>query len=226
MGTNGHTKIGEIIESSDLKPKSAFAIHDALVRYYQGLDAKRDALDDHPGCSSSTYYRWRDSHPEIVHEIELSARREARDRVSNREAAFAAEQSEASRDIQRWAMRALQDTDVRSSLIATARGEIEVIERQDGDDKEIIPYPRDRMRAVEILQDLARGGALPEATAQYLHAEYHESSDDDEGTSLEDLGTGGNPNFREASGDTPDGRKVSRRINDDDIIEGEFEEAD
>jgi hypothetical protein len=94
-----------------------------------------------------------------MEDISREAKAEAYKDRDDKQVAFDAEQFDVSVHLQRMAFVYLMESLPKIADIATGEArEVKV----HGKKKVIVPYPRDQNEAVRILQQLARGGVLPE----------------------------------------------------------------
>lgn len=211
---NSHTK--------KISPDQARALKAALASYYKGERSLTEALDIEEGTSTSTYYRLKDEHPSQMEQIDRSARREALLDKAGLQLHIEGAMMTESLAAQREAAMALLQTIPHLLEIATGRSrEVEVTGR-DGESytKMIASYPRDMVAAAKLLQEIARGGTLPELPTNFSAADEKDDRAPDPSTLL-----GPGPDFSRIEITTPDGRRLTATVErDDEIIEGEVKD--
>jgi len=134
-----------------------------FIDYYLNQTPITKAMSN-AGVPTSTYYRWRDAFEDEVEEVQGVAADRAAAIMRRRHSEFLLSQVGASVEVQRQARDAVFEG--VPMLAAIARGEV----RQVGD-KNVIPYPRDIARAMELLLQVATFGVLPEESAILLQEE-------------------------------------------------------
>ena len=145
-----------------IAPERAELIEEALVLYYTGKKRTMiDAFSSVIGMSHGTYYSLKKEHPDEITDIIRSARVIAADERSDIEIAFSAEQLDVSIEVQRRAAEIIGESlpelqRIAMAVHSTYTDTVREIE------KTIAVYPRDQLGAITILQQLARGGTLPE----------------------------------------------------------------
>ena len=229
----------ELATTEDLNVTVAMAMERALVRYFSGLANKCEALDDEDGVSQGTYYTWRQKYPDTIQRIEDAARLKALKNQRGEDIAWESEQKRKSHELQARAIGALMDEQLVPALLEVALGgNRQIVITEDGDDgpeeriRNIIAYPRDQVEAVRRLQELARGGALPEAKKDALEfldnvTEYEEGKEETKtGPTLDDMITGVPAQFTRVTAETADGRKFTAQVEEAEVIEGESHEID
>lgn len=208
----------------DLNPRVAMGLERALARYFAGAGPKKQCLQEEENCSEGTYYTWRKENPALIQRIEDNARLRGLKHQRGEDIAWESRQKRESHLIQEWAIKALKQNDIKAALIDLALGNPRTITVGD-EDKHIVPYPRDQIQALELLQELARGGALPEAKKDSLafldRLTEYEEEDRDRGPSLDDFVLGVPTRFSKITAETPDGRKFTAEVTEPNIIEGE-----
>jgi hypothetical protein len=160
------SKIDRLLKDTSVRTRTADQMREALCHFYLGRGSKKECFDAVNGCSETTYYRLKNEHPDLVAAIDNSARREALYRTNGEDIAFQARQKRRSRAIQEWAIGLLLDPRVMQATLDIALGiprQVEV----DGATMTIIVYPRDQLKAIALLQDLARGGVLPQTQGSF-----------------------------------------------------------
>lgn len=232
----------ELAETEGLNITVAMGMERALAKYYAGLVQKKEALDEEEDCGVSTYYAWKKAHPDLVQYIEDRARLKALKHQRGEDVAWEARQKRSSHELQEKAIEALKSKELIPAMLDVALGGHRSLTMMaDGKNGpyekiyNIISYPRDQVEAVRRLQELARGGALPEAKAETLEfldrlteertdAEYAEEEAEDTGTKLEDIGfgMGVGTRFTKITAETADGRTITAEVKDNiDVIEGD-----
>lgn len=192
-------------------------IKDALVLYYSGdADSIKDAFDQ-SSIARSTYYKYKSDHPDVVDEIEKDALSTAARQVDLVSRSFSNWQVMRSSEIQRMATALLSDRRLFDELQHIIFEDHRTVTINDKD-KVIVNYPRDKMEAIKQLQQLARGGVLPEHFVPPQHHEERQSA------GILNLGEGPSPEFSSIEVTTKDGRRLKASIDDPDIIEGEVDE--
>jgi hypothetical protein len=201
----------------------------ALTRYFLGHGTKKECFDQEEDCSDATFYTWREKHPQIVQAIEDNARLRGLKGQRGEDIAFESRQKRRSHEIQEWAIDAFERNDIKAALIDLALGTSRTVMMGD-EEKHIVAYPRDQIQALELLQELARGGTLPEAKKDALEfldriAETEEEEEEHDGTTLDDFVTGVPAQFTRITAETADGRKLTAEVSQADVVEGESHEV-
>jgi len=227
-----NTDIVKLVEEQELSLDTSHGIYRGLFEYFMGQGPKTECLKRH--VSDSTYYRWRDSHPEVINEIEKVAKTAAFLEQEGDNMAFRAEQLQQSREIQLSAMKKLKDTGIIDTMADVALGVIRTIDMgEDRDPKVVVPYPRDQVEAVRRLQELARGGVLPEHMGdsyEFLQRlmyspDEKEEEVEEEVLTLQHLGLGITPEFTKITAQTADGTTYTASVEKPSIVEGEVNEV-
>jgi len=168
--------VTDVTTTTKISGEERQAIEDALFAYYAGEQHTiSEALTTTKGTGVGTYYQRRKDFPDEILGIQKTARLKAREFIAGQRQALDAEAIAASKELQANARKALQEG--LESLAIIARGEMREYslddKERDGTQKvkTILPYPRDIVGAMKILQELARGGVLPEGNT-ILPPEY------------------------------------------------------
>jgi hypothetical protein len=219
-----------IIEETDVTQAAAEGIYDALFEFFTTGGSKTKCLDEH--TSHQVYYRMRKSHPEVLQRIEDSARIDALLDTFGDDIAFRAAQKVVSRDVQMQAMLTLRDQNVIGAMADVALGKLREVDMGDGEVKQIVAYPRDQVEAVRRLQELARGGVLPEQAQDLLHLlskrgamEEEEEIAEEKAVTLQQLGLGITPDFTRITAQTADGTTYTAEVKRGQVIDAEYEEV-
>jgi len=229
-------KTTDIVAAEGLNPRVALAIESALTRYFKGLATKKEALSEEEGCSEGTYYTWRKEHPDLIQAIEDQARLKGLKAQRGEDIAFEARQKRRSHFVQEYAMEILEDVAVMEAMHSIVLGETRLV-RQGEEEKYITAYPRDQIEALRRIQEIARGGTLPEPRAEALEfldrvpvenerwgRKEKEEEEEKSGTTLEEIGFGASTRFTKITAETADGRKLTAEVSQEDVIEGESHE--
>lgn len=216
----------DLAVSNDLNPRVAQGMERALTHYFLGHGTKKECFEAEEDCSDATFYTWRQQYPAIVQAIEDNARLRGLKGQRGEDIAFESKQKRRSHEIQEWAMGTFERRDIRHALISLALGEPRLV-TMNGEEQSIVAYPRDQIQALELLQELSRGGTLPEAKKDALEfldriAEQDEETEDG-GTKLDDLFIGVPTNFSKITVESADGRKLTAEVSQAEVVEGEVE---
>lgn len=240
----------ELVEEQELDVSVAMGMERALIRYFSGLSKKVQSFEEEDACSISTYYSWRHNYPDLVQAIEDRARLKALKAQRGEDVAWEARQKRRSHNIQEQAIEAMERPEVVGAMLEIVLGGYRTVDLEDYDEEgnlrakryNIVSYPRDQVEALKRLQELARGGALPEAKAETLefldrlseekrlleHQQEDEEREEPEDTStkLEDIGfgMGVGTRFTKITAETADGRTITAEVKEADIVEGESHE--
>jgi transcription elongation GreA/GreB family factor len=220
--------IVSLAATENLSVDTALAIERALVRFFLGLGNKTDLLNNEERCSAATYYRWRKDHPDFMQALEDHARLRGLKEQRGETVAFESGQMRASRDIQRRAMDILHAQEILDALRDIALGKPIRVELEGDDVRWILVYPKSRIEAMKLIQEVARFGAQPETRKDALEfldrikAESRESR----GATLEDVAFGTPTHFTRITAETADGRTVTAEVKRDiEVINGESGEV-
>lgn len=214
-----------IADEYQLDKRIASGMERGLHEYFMGYGTKEECLDRHG--SSATYYSWKKKHPEAVEAIEHEARVAALVETDGDNIAFRASQLRASREVQVDAILKLKKAGIIDALADIALGQVRLVEMgPDEEPKRIIPYPRDQVEATRRLQELARGGVLPESadvTMEFIERMLRKDAAQEEKgqTTLQKLGLGVTPEFTKITAETADGRVYTAEVSDSLVVEGE-----
>jgi hypothetical protein len=108
-----------------------------------------------------------------------------------------------------------------SALERIARGEPWVVEG-----KTIVPYPRDRIAAANLMREIARNGVMPEGYARRREmVEADKAQKPEPRKQLIPL-LGVDPNFSRVTVSTPDGTEYTAEVKQEDVIDVESKEVD
>jgi hypothetical protein len=186
-----------------------------LVLYYSGQAVSiQAAVEQVDGIGRTTFYKYKGDYPAEFEAISREAKAEAyRDR-DDKQVAFDAEQFDVSVRLQRMAFDYLIDS--LPKIADIAKGEAREV-KVDGKKKVIVPYPRDQNEAVKILQQLARGGVLPESAPSRVSQMLGEPDEGDRESRLPVLLI--SDGFTSVVAKAADGTTVT--VERGDIIEGE-----
>jgi hypothetical protein len=133
-----------------------------LVLYYTGqVTSIQDAVAQVGDLGRTTFYKYKGECPAEFEAIVREAKAEAFKAKDDKQIAFDAEQFDVSVRLQREAFAYLLDA--LPGIASIAKGEVREV-KAGGKKKVIVPYPRDQNEAVKILQQLARGGVLPDSS--------------------------------------------------------------
>jgi hypothetical protein len=201
------------------------AFYEALSLYYtQGPPITR-AFDQVEAGLIDRYYRRKKSFPDEIRRIDREARRMATEEIAGDQQAAAARAMRHSHEIQRRAREML--IKALPHIASIALGEVQVYETGEVDKdgkpkvKRMVPYPRDILAAIKVVQDLARYGVLPKGySPPSLEAEMEEEKP--KGPMIPFLGIGSD--FRKVTATMPDGTEVSAEVKPGDFIDAEAEE--
>lgn len=153
-------KTGQIAVKNGRWPR----IEHALGMFYAGLyGSMNKAIEATKGLSASSFYQYRDEHPEEFAALEAQVQALAIAERRGIELAFAREQLERSMVAQRSASEAV--IELLPELLRIASGEPGSVVTGDSGkevEKTIIPYPRDQLKAADLLRQLAQDGLLAE----------------------------------------------------------------
>jgi hypothetical protein len=207
------TKIDRLLKETSVRTRTADQMQEALTHHYLGRGSKAECLDKVNGISETTYYRLRKEHPELAEAIDHSARREALYRTSGEQIAFQARQKRRSRAIQERAMEALLDPAVMQAIVDIAIGRPRTV-TVGHEEKHIIVYPRDQVKAIALLQDLAREGVLPETEVSIDDLIWAEPPTDDKDKDSLDwlIGVGVPRDFNTVTAKTGDGQEIKTTV--------------
>jgi hypothetical protein len=165
----------------------------------------------------TTFYKWKGDYPDEFDVISREAKAEAYKERDSKQVAFDAEQFDVSVQLQRMAFEYLIDS--LPHIADIARGEAREVKVK-GRVKVIVPYPRDQNEAVKILQQLARGGVLPEGAPGRVAQILGEPADEgDKESRLPVLPI--SAEFTSVVAKAADGTTVTVERGSADIIEGE-----
>jgi len=204
------------------------AFRRALVSYYTQGPPIADAFDQVQAGLVDRYYRRKKKFPDEIERINRQARREAAEQSAGDRQAADAEAIIFSAELQRRARQALMESLPRLGSIA--RGEVQVYDLGETDRdgspkvKRIIAYSRDIVAAARLLQELARGGVLPE---NYRPPSLEPVADRDEEGPREPmipvLGIG--TDFTRVTAITPDGTEYTAEVRPGVVVDVEAEEC-
>jgi hypothetical protein len=141
-------------------------IQQALELFYSGRSGSlTTAVEMIDGLARSTLYLYREKFPDEYAELELAVRNAAVKERQATELAFAREQLERSIEAQRKASQAVLNQ--LPELVRIAQGEpkeytVHVKGKDKPETRTVVPYPRDQLKATEILTGLAQDGLLAE----------------------------------------------------------------
>lgn len=216
-----------LIDEYHVQETTIQAVMHALHEYYSGKGSLTECLDREEECSAATYYRWSSKRPELVQELKALAKEKVAEQRSDADTAFLSKQLDISQDIQSQAFLLLQKALPALGEVALGRTrEVMIGEGEDQEIKYVVTYPRDQVEAVKRLQELARGGVLPEGWLQKLQEDFEDKGLEEGAPSLSDLmGTGVPANFKKITAERKDGSSVSVEISDADYIEGEVKDV-
>ncbi len=150
--------VNEVTTQNDFPDHDRVCILKALRYYYREGLSYEDAFDKLENYSYTTFWRRKKEYPDVVGALEKQAQKEALARVEGDQAVFLARQKAKSREVQREALDALENSVPTLALIAS--GKSFIVETDDGE-RVIMSYPRDIVKAAQVLQDIARHGAIP-----------------------------------------------------------------
>ncbi len=200
-------------------PESVRAVlKQILVLYYSGQATSiQAAVERVDGMGRTMFYKHKKDHPDEFEAISREAKAEAFKIKNDKQIAFDAEQLDVSVYLQRMAFAYLIES--LPKIADIAKGEAREVEVK-GKKKIIVPYPRDQNEAVKILQQLARGGVLPESASGRIWQMLGESDEDSSNESrLPVLPI--SAEFTSVVAKAADGTTVTVERGGGDIIEGE-----
>jgi hypothetical protein len=202
--------IDRLLRDTPVRERTAYQMRQALCHFYLGRGSKKECLDALDGISETTYYRIKNEYPDLVDAIDRSARREALYRTCGEDIAFQARQKRESREIQRRAAEILKEC--LPVLASIALGEPRRVD-VDGETQFILVYPRDRLKAIALVQKIAREGTLPKREITLKDIQWAEPPREAEEPSLDWLINIGVPtDFHTVTATTPDGREVKATV--------------
>ncbi len=186
-----------------------------LVLYYSGRAASiQDAVAQVDGMGRTTFYKLKGDYPIEFEAISREAKAEAYKEKGDKQVAFDAEQFDVSVQLQRMAFEHLMDS--LPKIADIAKGEVRKVD-VDGKTKIIVPYPRDQNEAMKILQQIARGGVLPESAPGRVGQMLGEPDEDDKQSGLPVLPI--SAEFTSVVAKAADGTTVT--VERGEVIEGE-----
>lgn len=190
-------------------------ILDGLVVYHTTECTMQDAFKSIEGMSSSQYYRKKEANPDEIERLNRQALVLAQGKLNADYAAYQARSLVQSKEIQTRAAEAILEALPR--LAQMAKGESITVPGEEGEDRVITVYPRDSTEAMFRLQQLARGGILPE----------HVSGPVAEVTPpLPLLPAAVSPRFKSLTAESVDGTRVTLTVEPPDVVDGAFVEVD
>ncbi len=196
------------------------AFKKALTIHYSGKGRIVDAFAEVEAGLIDRYYRRKKKHPHETAAIEAEARADAEEKLSAEMQAFQAEQFTWSVEIQRKAVKALENALAHLGRIASGQP-YQVRDEATGELKMVKVYPRDSIQAARFILDLARNGVLPRGFM--LRSLVAEKPEPEYRPPLAVV-LGVRTDFSSVSAVTPDGRRVTvTRDQERDIIESEDE---
>ena len=211
------------------KPSEALQalIVTALTCYYRGEKKLPEALKDHANMSKSAYYRIKQDHAAIVGDLDRRARVEALLAKSGKQLHLESHLQETSLSIQIDAAKGVLSAIPAVVAIALGESRFVTMTNKAGEEyeKQLPSYQRDIVAAVKLLQELGRGGTLPEVPTIYAAGE-------------QDGGGGVDPamllappphDFDKVVATAPDGTKLTLERPENpspDIVDGEFSEVE
>ncbi|MCP4539463.1 MAG: hypothetical protein GY832_20185 [Chloroflexi bacterium] len=189
-----------------------------LVLYYTGQATSiQDAVAKVPEMGRTTFYRYKKDFPIEFDVISREAKAEAYQERDDKQVAFDAEQFDVSVKLQRMAFEGL--IEALPGIVSIAKGEERDVTAK-GKQKTIVPYPRDQNEAAKILQQIARGGVLPESAVGRIGQMIGEPDEgDDKESKLPVLPI--SAEFTSVVAKAPDGTTVTIERGGTDILEGE-----
>ena len=146
---------------TELEEVQIDAVRDALVLYFMGQASKKDAFKQTPGVAFSTYTSWKRSIPQQITPIETEARLIAQEHTSDKALAYSAEQLDLSIYVQRRSAQIIKSHLDKLEDICAAKHQV-VHDPTKDKDVFVLVYPRDVLGAFKQIQEMARGGVLPE----------------------------------------------------------------
>jgi len=209
------------IAKTSLSDQQRQAILDSLlVRYTQNLSLEA-AFSQVGSMSRSTYQRLLRQYPNAVQAADTEAREIVHKQLRSEQLAFTTAQMAHSRAIQDRAAELIKEG--LPLLGQIVRGEVRTIQVGD-EEKRIVAYPRDSLKAMEMLQSLARGGTLPEGNLPFQQQAVQE---DKTPTAMLPPLLGGGTSFTKVTAETANGQVFTASVNtEDDVIEGEVVEGE
>ena len=211
------------------KPSEALQtlIVTALTAYYRGENKLEEALVVHANVSKSSYYRLKNEHPAIMGDLDRRARIEALLAKSGKQLHLESQLQEVSLEIQAAAAQGVRAAIPAVAAIALGESRFVTMTNKAGEqyEKQLPSYQRDIVAAVKLLQELGRGGTLPEVPTIYA------SSEDDRGDGVDPAMLLAPPphDFDKVVATTQDGTKLTLERPKDpqsDIMDAEWEEAE
>jgi hypothetical protein len=188
-----------------------------LVLYYSGQAVSiQAAVEQVDGIGSTTFYKYRGDYPDEFEAISREAKAEAYKERDSKQVAFDAEQFDVSVQLQRMAFEYLLES--LPHIADIAQGKPRDV-KSGGKKKTIVPYPRDQNEAVKILQQLARGGVLPESTPGKVAGMIGEPDEGNKESKLPALPI--SAEFTSVVAKAADGTTVTVERGSGDIVEGE-----
>ena len=166
MTTTLQRRLDRLIDATSVRPQTAYRMREALIQHFLGRGSVKQCIENTSGISESTFYRIRKDHPGLAEAIDNTARGEALYRVDGKTIAYQARQKRLSHEVQERAIEALLDPRVIQAILDIALGKPRQVEVA-GETVTMIVYPRDQLKAIALLQDLARGGVLPETHTSF-----------------------------------------------------------
>jgi len=213
------------LELTEMRDGTRRGILDALTAYYKGdCPSYSDAFADTPGISRDTYYRYMREQPELIAEIDEEARALAAKSRGSVQLASDSMLLQESFAIQHQAADELHQAIAHIGRIARGEPSTLTLTNSKGKEYTKVSYPShaSAVNAFTALQNVARGGVLPEAIARMV-ATVPQDDAPDQGQQLLPM-LGARTDFTEVTATTPDGTKFTSRIDRGDIVEGEVEE--
>ena len=206
--------------SNDITTQNDFPDHDricilkALELYYrQGL-SYQEAFGKLDNYSYTTFWRRKKEYPDVVKALEQQVQKKTLTKVEDDQAIFQARQKAKSREVQREALDALEDS--IPMLAKIAAGKSFVVDTDEGE-RVIMSYPRDTVKAAQVLQEIARHGAIP-LDDEYTRRKVASTKDVRELPSIP-------ASFSSVTIEKKDGSSLTMSVKDPaNVIEGEFVE--
>jgi len=189
-----------------------------LVRYTQNLSLEA-AFKKVGSMSRSTYQRLLRRFPDAVRDADAEAREIVHRQLRSEQLAFTTAQMAHSRDIQDRAADLIKEG--LPLLGQIVRGEVRTVQIGD-EEKQIIAYPRDSLKAMEILQNLARGGVLPEGDLPFQQS----AEEPQQPRAVLPPLIGGGTSFTKVTAETADGQTFTASVKSPDVINGEVVEVE